>query len=344
MAFGAFFVEREKQMGIVQFYKSQLQIGTPGPTAQLWPIPPGGAALNWPKNHVIPPYAGNYWQINYIEGAQSPTVDAQIGLLDVATICPLVPATMNALFMTRSNDYHHDISAIPKAMDTNTVALKFFDGFSGFPFTDAKAGSFSLSGSKGDDVRFNASFMPYSAASGSPLVQAAVPTVSTSVPSSGYPFFSGTPIRFQSLLFRKGASLAALSPLDGVMSFSLSFSNNCTPDWSMVSGTGTPGGQNVFPVDINAGMMSAACAITFQADQTNHLANGDVIEIGVKQGAIECYFKLQSTVWDTNNNRNIGAGRQTRTYNATVVGVSNLPGGAGNNGVPLRIAATTGDT
>jgi hypothetical protein len=283
-------------MSIVQFYKSQLKVGS-----NLFPVPPGGGTLNWPKNHSIPMIAGNYWQINYIEGYQVPSIDATFALLDAnVDKCPITPTLLNSHFITRSNDYSHDTSAIVNG-------IEFFDGYSGYAFTGAKANSFSLSGSKGDDVRFNASY----------LLFGDEPTVSTSVPDGTYPPFLGSPIRFQALSFKKNGSF-----MDGVLSFNISFSNNLTDDRSMVG----EGPQSNLPVDANAGVQTCSAMFSFQANSTQHIASGDVLEVWIDQDLIATKFIMNAAVVETPNNRQIGSGRQVRPYACTMVGTSNSVG------------------
>jgi hypothetical protein len=274
---------------IVQWYKSQMAVGS-----YLWPVPPGGASLNWPLNYSVPPMAGNFWRINYIQGFQQPSVDATIVLVDGSVnTCPLVTSTLQNLWMTRTSDYQHDTSAI-------AGGISFFDAYSGFAFTSAKMNSFSLSGSKGDDVRFSMNAGLFGT----------IPSVTTTAPAA-YNSFTGNPVRFQSLSFTHNSS-----PLNGLLSFSISFTNNNTPDMSMV-GTGP---QSPFPVDVNAGEQTCSATFTFQANSTQHIATGDTITVQVSQGSIGATFTLSSLVVDTPNNRSIGSGRQTRTYSCTVVG------------------------
>lgn len=304
-------------MAIVQYYKSQVKVGS-----YLYPIPPGGATLNWPLQHNIPFVAGNYWQINYIEGLQIPSIDATFALLDgVANNCPLLVATMNSHFMTRSNDYQHDVTAI-----TNGVG--FFDGYSGYTFPSAKGNSWSIGGAKGDDVRFSASYMMYDAVGyGSP--SSGLPTLITSPLDGSYPYFQGQPIRFQSLCFQKGTSEAGKAAFDGVLSFNISYSNNMSADLSMKGLCP----QSPLPIDVNAGQMTANATFTLQANSTQHIAQGDYIEVRVTQGAIDTIIKCRAGVVNSPNNRGVGTGRQTRTYNMTLVGLTNVA-----NVAPIVIA------
>jgi len=311
-------------MSIVQFYKSQLQVG-----ANLYPVPPSGATLNWPKGHVIPALAGNYWDINYIEGAQTPSVSAQLYLLDGTTAnCPIHVTAANAMWMTRAANYTHDLTAI-------VGGLKFFDGFSGYSFADAKANSFTIGGSKGEDVRFSATFMLYDSSNGS-----SGPTLITTPPDASYPYFAGTPIRFQACTFQKKASgdLAALqagtgNDLDGIVQWNISFTNNVSADMSMKGNSaGTYPYQSPLPIDCNAGRMQATASFTFQANSTQHIAVGDAINIRIKQGSISTQFGMQVAIADTQNMRAIGSGRQMRTYVCTLAG-------SDNTNPPLKLAA-----
>lgn len=289
-------------MSIVQFYKSQIKVGT-----ALYPVRPNSGQLNWPQNYDVPLMAGNYWQINYVEGFQAPTVDVAIPLLDGSSWgnCPLLVATMNALFLTRTANYQHDISAIAQS---GGYALQFFDGFSGFRWPNAKANSFSISGAKGGDVNFNANFMLYSA-------DGTVPSVTTTAPDASYPYFQGTPIRFQSLSFTKNGSA-----LDGVVSFNINFSNNMSPDMSMVG----VGPQSVLPIDCNAGVMTCNASFVFQANSTSHISPGDELAVTVSQNSISSTFTLASVIPnDGVKSRTIGAGRQLRPYNLLVTGTDN---------------------
>lgn len=284
---------------IVQFYKSQVMVG-----GNLFPIPPGGGTLNWPRNYAIPAIAGNYWQQNYIEGYQVPSVDISPVLLDaVSAKNPIGNASM-AYFMARTNDYKHDTSPIS--------GFYFFDGYSGFNFVRAKANSFSISGSKGDDVRFNANYLLYDS-----VTPGAQPTVTTTPPDATYTAFAGNPIRFQSLSFNKEGS-----PMDGVLSFNISFSNNSTDDRSMVGA----GPQNELPVDVNAGMQTCSFQMVFQGNDTAHIATGNDLEVIVSQGVINTSFALSNIVVDSTFNRGVGSGRQVRTYSGTVTGTSNTVG------------------
>ena len=290
-------------MSIVQFYKSQVKVG-----ANLWPVMPGGGTLNWPQNHAVPSMAGNYWAINYIEGFQSPSIDVAIPLLDGSTWnnCPIKVATINAIFMTRTSDYQHDVTKVTQSLG---IGLAFFDGFSGYGWPDAKGNSFSISGAKGEDVRFNCNFMLFSAAG-------TVPSVTTTPPDNTYPYFQGSPIRFQSLSFTKNGSA-----MDGLLSFNVNFSNNCSPDMSMVGA----GPQSVLPVDINAGVATMSAQFVFQANASTHLANGDVITISITQNSITTIFTLNAIIVDDGNkSRNVSTARQLRTYNIIGAGTSNL--------------------
>lgn len=290
-------------MPIVQFYKSQISVAS-----ALWPVAPGGATLNWPLNLDVPSLAGNYWAINYIEGFQAPSVDVSVPLLDGSSgdNLPILPATLNALFLTRTSNYQHDITKV------GGTGIKFFDGFSGFEFPDAKGNSFSISGAKGDSVRFGCNFMAYASAG-------AIPTVTTTAPNNTYPYFQGAPIRFQSLKFQVDTG-AGYADLDGVVSFGINVSNNMSPDMSMVGATP----QSVFPIDCNAGMLTVSAQFVFQANSSSHLTSGSKIRVHVIQNSLTTVFTLNNIlVNDGLKSRSVGTGRQLRPYTLICGGASN---------------------
>jgi hypothetical protein len=282
-------------MPIVQHYKSQLRVGA----SELWPITPNSANLSWPKNWDVPDIAGNYWAINYVEGAQQPMLSVGIPLLNADTAkCPIHPPILNAHFITRSNDYEHDLANIP--------GMALFDGFSGYGFSLAKGNSFTISGAKGDQVRFSANYMLFG-----------VPTAISAPFDNTYPYFQGEPINFKSLCFKKNGVA-----LDGVLNFSVTYSNSSTPDMSM-SGI-CP--QSVLPVDVNAGIARGSAQFAFQANAVAHISTGDDIEIQIDSGVIATSIKLNNVLVNNPNDRGVGFGRQLRTYSLTLLGDSNIVG------------------
>jgi hypothetical protein len=304
-------------MSIVQYYKSRVKLNN-----QAFPILPNGATLSWNKNHVVPFLAGNFWQVNYIEGLQVPMFDVNFAMLDGNSANnPLVAAFMG-LFLDRSNNYGHDVSAF--AADNILM-----DGNNLLTFPNLKANSFMISGSKGDDIAMSANFMVYSA-SGVPITVADAPTHSL----SDYTYFSGNPLRFQSLNFLLNGTTA----LENIVSFSFSFTNNLTADLSMRATTSTSPDvtfdtsgstplsatyQSPFPVDCNAGQMACSARFVMQTQYADNLQTGDSVDVIIDQNAIGLKFRLSRLVIDTHNVRTIGSGRQMRTLMATVVGTDN---------------------
>jgi hypothetical protein len=272
------------------------------------PIQPGGGRLNWNSNDSIPQVVGNYWLQNYIEGFQMPTMDLTYVLLDgAAANCPL-HSTILQQFMTRSNDSIHDVSAIAGAY--------FFDGSSGFTFSKCKPGAFTLSGAKGDGVNMSASYACY-VGNGD-----ALPLAISAAPGAYTPF-GGAPIRFQACDFETG--VAYTTCLDHVVSWNLSFSNNLTPDMSMLCGPG----QQVYPIDVNAGMQTASLRVVFNADvnvPNNHLNDGDSFAVNIHQNGVGSKVICPKIIVHSKNERNIGGGRQMRVYNCTCIGLDNTSG------------------
>ena len=296
-------------MAIVQFYKGQVVVNS-----ILYPVPPGGATLMWPKNYNAPAAAGNYWQVNYIEGLQTPAVDIRFGCLDGYTAgvqsCALRGAFLTA-FMTRTSDYKHDVSAL-------TNGLKFFDGYSGWTCPYVKCASFTIGGSKGDDVRFNAQYMIYDPSG----VGTYGPSALAAAPITTPPGFTGSPVRFQACSFYKYPSGGETwNAWDGILSWDLTFSNNMTPDLSMVG----VGPQSPLPIDCNAGMMTCSLRITQQASVPPPVS-GDQFKVVIGQGVSGANLTIitGTLINQTPNDRGIGTGRQIRTYMCTVAGTSNV--------------------
>jgi len=311
-------------MSIRQYYKSRARLNN-----QAFPVQPNGASLNWNKNHMIPFFAGNFWQVNYIEGLQTPSFDVNFVLLDgnVAT-CPLHPASGYLLdrFITRSDDFSHDVTAFSSADGTGLSGTNYVcDAYLKLGFPGVKGNSFMISGSKGDDVRMSANCMIYSANPAN-SIQKTIESYS----SADYPTFEGNPIRFQALKFLLNGSC-----IDNIVSFQLTYSNNLVADLSMACGTtlyddGTsatdPIGstfQNPLPIDVNASQPSCALSLMMQTQHADNIQTGDYLEIQIVQGSISTSLLCSRLVIDTQNSVSIGAGRQMRPLNCTVVGIDN---------------------
>ena len=291
-------------MSIVQYYKSQVLVG-----GNKYPVPPGGGSLAWPRNIVAPAVAGNYFVLNSIEGLQSPILDMTVALLDASTTTnPLVSSNLNALFLTRSNDYQNDLSPI-------SGGVTFFDGFSGWVFPNAKANSFSISGSKGSDISFSQNIWVFGSVPSAPINVA---------PDTYYAPFLGSPVRFQSIRLSRNGNCALMN---GCYSFSVTASANLNSDAGMLGcGNASFPYQSVFPIDVNATMPSVSASFVFQADNNAYLADGDVINIRITQGLIDINFTLNNVVIETGLSRDIGSGRQLRTYACICKGTSNTVG------------------
>jgi hypothetical protein len=306
-------------MSIRQYYRSRVRLNN-----QAFPVHPNGASLNWNRNHMIPFFAGNSWQINYIEGAQTPSVDVNFVLLDENTAnCPIATTFLDR-FMIRSNDFANDVYALA---DENSL----FDAYlkATFPTGGVKANSFMISGSKGDDVRFNANFMIFSPTPGGAGSYIALDN-NVAYNSNDYATFEGNPIRFQSLKFLVNGQC-----FNNVVNFQLTYSNNLIADLSMACGATpftedvsatnvlNPTYQNPLPVDMNASQPSCALSIAMQTQHADNIQTGDSFEIQVVQGNIATSFHCSRVVIDTQNSLAVGSGRQMRSLNCTVVGTSN---------------------
>jgi hypothetical protein len=293
-------------MSIVQWYKSQVILA-----GTAYPVAPNGANLSWDQNFQAPAIAGNFCQQNYIEGFQMPTMDLNFVLLDgSSSVLPITASFLNSTFMTRSNDYQHDISAI---------TASFFDGFSGWSGFKVKGGNWSLRGGKNMSLQFSAGFAAFRGSGDS------APSSITSAPAA-YTAFAGAPLHFQCLSFLKNGSA-----FDGINQFSLSYSNNLTPDMTM-QGSGP---QRTFPIDVNAGMPTASLSLTFQADAVSYIDPGDTLDILVVQNSLTTRFTVKLALPSDRYSRNVGSGRQMRTYNSGVL----LGTGNTNATLPVVIAA-----
>lgn len=320
-------------MGITQFYRSRFMIGN-----TAFPVPPGGGQLDFPENFAVPMYAGHDWQYSYKEGATYPQVDLTMGCLDGnSSQCPLSSDLLRAWFFERTL-----YSEMTRQHDTYGVEdVTFFDGYSGWMFAAAKFNSFQISGSKGDDVGFRANAMMYGPHTDGTDNYSPVVSVDEGVG------FTGAPVRFQSLSFFKNGAIteppgvevppnlptAAIGDcLNGVMSFSISYTNNVTADASMQCGLVADSNgdyQSILPIDANAGIPTVSGVITVQSFNENVIQTGDAIQIGIRQGGIATLLTIPHIIINTRKNRNIGFGRQMRTY--TFQGL----GGNGNSIPPM---------
>lgn len=306
-------------MSIRQYYKTRTVLNN-----QVFPVLPNGCTINWSKNHSVPLFAGNFWQVNYIEGLQTPSIDLNCALLDGnLSTCPLSDAFLG-LFLDRSNDYSHDVSSLGTS--------SFVDGTLLLEFPAVKANSFMVSGSKGDDVSFSSNYMIFAP---SPET---IPSIAVDdAPAhdlANYSVFEGNPIRFQSLNFIKNGNVA----LDNVVSFSFNFSNQLTADLSMRGSTASAPDlvlatsgydplsavyQSPLPIDYNAGQQVASARFVFQTQHADNLVTGDSVDIIIEQGAVSITFHLSCLVIDTQYTTGVGSGRQMRTLTATVTGIDN---------------------
>lgn len=291
-------------MSVVQSYKAQIYVH-----GAVIPCKLGGASLQWRENYIRPGVTGNYWQQNKTPGFQLPMIDADFALLDAdPTLCPL-HWTLLQTFLNRSNDNQHDVSPIANP--------KFFDGSSGWDLPFCKPATFTLSGGKNQEVQMSATYACY-------VPEGASNPAKRLTPVAAYNAFQGAPVSFTAQSYTTGPAYDV--PLDGVVSWQVTFSNNITPDMSMVSGTG----QQLYPVDVNASMMSAAFNITANArpDGGDLLATGDSFKVSIVQGNISVGIILPSLVIETDLERAVAQARQMRPYSGNCDGINNNQNGA----------------
>lgn len=262
----------------------------------LLPVVANGASLDWNTNYSVPALAGNYHEQNYIEGVQIPTCDLQLLSVDgEATKNPILATFINKI-MTRSADAAHDVTGYD---------FSFFDGYSGWSGFKAKANSFNIRGAKGEDVGISMQLMCYK-----PVASTITSITTAPTTHNGW---TGAPVRFQSLIFKKNGTA-----FDGVVSFNLTYSNGLTPDMSMGGAA-----QQVYPIDCNAGLPTCALQLVFHANNVAHLAEGDSFEIDISQGSSIANLACAKLLPGTLKQRNIGGGRQMRVYQCRVVGGNN---------------------
>lgn len=266
-----------------QFYKAGLKIG-----AVTYPALPG-MRISVPKNFAVPPIIGNYWQLNYVEGMRQPMVECNLVARDVAG--EVASAALFDLFHTRTADVAHDTVPIPGG-------ISFWDGTSGWLLNGAKADSYTISASKGEDIAISMRFVGTTIAA----LGAAI--------NPGWS--SNPPLRFQNLVF--GNQLADIPWM-----FSLSFSNNHHPDMSL--------NGSVFPAACNAGMMTAGLNVRVQAQDV--VPNGGPTSIAIighgtsqdtPNGATYLTFTLPNIALSTPDDKQVEVPRVMRAYQYICLG------------------------
>lgn len=271
-----------------QFYKSWIVFG--GLNIPIYP----GAQLNIPRNYAIPPIVGNYWQFNYGDGFVNPTIDVQIAIRDVAT--EALSLNFLNLFMTRSADVAHDTSAL-------TGGIVFYNGRRAIQLLGAKADSFSIGSSKGDDIRFSARFC------GTGIAATTAPLT---------PAWSNANI----LRFNKGTFAGALAGI--LWRYDLSFGNNHNPDMSLDGTTG--------PANQNAGMMTVGFNVMAQAVDDTAVSAVTSAALTIAGANVSRTFTLPNLLCETPDNTGITAPRNMvqRSYHCL--------GGDGQTTAPLTLS------
>jgi hypothetical protein len=251
-----------------------------------------GANLMCPKNLQLPPIIGNAYQWNVGEGLQSPTVDLDLIVRDVAD--EALGSTLMTLFFGRTNP------ATDVAFDTDSTTVTFWDGRTGFTMTGAKFEAFTLSCSMGQDIRLTARF-----------VGTGITAIDS--PMSLIDWSNANVLRFPHLTIadQTGATGTAGTPTSSgylagrAWSVNLSCANNHTPNLGL-NGT-------VFPTDMNAGSPTAGASVTLQAADGPPL-EGVPIVVTVGGSNITRHFSINNPLHNTDQNRQIGAPRVMRTY------------------------------
>lgn len=263
------------------------------------------ASFSCPQNWALPPTVGNMWQYDYGQGLRQPVIDISLVVRDNYSVATgsteALAASFFANFLTRTPDNSYDsiyigagggppppIGAAPGGsygtLDV-TDGITFWDGASGFQMTGAKAASFTISTSKGDDLRFTCRFMGTGI---HPIAQTGVgtnlfkvtdgsltgSTTANTAISAAYnqPTNAFNVLRFKSLLLGSYAN-STFTPFggtDGLRSggaynISLTYNNNLTPDLGL---NGTE-----FPSGLNAGQQTVSLNYTLQANDTAFLDN-----------------------------------------------------------------------
>lgn len=280
-----------------QFYKGVILIGG----SQIPVL--GGADFGADENDMIPPIIGNYAQLNVAEGMITPVVNLSLAPRDKAG-----EALANAFltyFLMRSNDAAHDTPVIADG-------FTFWDGRSGYHFDGAKADAFTLGGSAGDFLRFSVR-----------LCGMGEPEPLTAAP--GFTAYTDVPIlSFPRLNF--GGVYE-----DRVERWNISFSNNHTPDGSLVGAR--------YPAGWNAGMWTAGMNLlmktTADADAPQ---NGDPIPIQIRSALDPARIATVTVVNPHFNNpksRNLSPPHVKRNHQLTCLAPKN-----NGQGCPITISST----
>jgi hypothetical protein len=217
-----------------QWYKAVVLIN-----GSMYACKPEGTRLNCPKNYQVPAIIGNFWQLNFGEGIRQPMVDVSFVVRNKSN--EVMNPAFFSMFHTRTNDAANDTTAL-------TSGITFWNGRQGFVLNNAKADSYTIGCSSGDQVRLSARFVG-----------------STLTPLTTTPVYSTAFDRANILVFKYLTFLGTLANV--VWNFNLTFSNNHSPN--------IPLNGTEFPVDQNAGMQTASFNYTVQAaTQAANFATG----------------------------------------------------------------------
>jgi hypothetical protein len=251
-----------------------------------------GAVLTAPDNWQVPPIIGNAYQWNYGVGLISPMVDVELVIRDITSEA-LSTAFLN-YFTGRTSDVSNDTNEL-------TSDIVFWDGRSGFTLGGAKAESFTISCSKGDDIRMAVRF-----------VGTSISSVGTSPTLDSWTI--APVLRFKAVTL--GGALANIA-----WAFSLSFSNNHTPNLAL-DGTQYPTAQN-------AGIPTASLDLTLQAADTPP-ATGTPIVITIAGSVLTRVITIENPLFGTENNRSVQAPRVMRQFSAICLGLAGRDGVGSN--------------
>ena len=332
-------------MANVSYFEAEAQVA-----GIVVPCLAGGGRLDHKRNYIVPDVVGNNGDINYIQGAQFPMVSINHALLDIAksgaiTQCVLDYSWMSAFVARAANtttgslydvvDLGLSTTHVGGATNGGTTGL--FNGVSGELFPNAKCSGFTLScGGIGQPVNLSVQYACFVAPTGTPPTPPSPLTTAYLARSVTTPYI-GTPLTWQNCSFYSGAT-----PIEGITSFNITYTNNLTPDPSMIYGVG----QTQYYGGANAGKPAGSFNFTYTVNTNvvgssvgqaamNDLNTGEPISVLVAGAINKCRFTLNNLLIENDLDREIGTGRQMRSYSGRLLASDNT-----SSGMPLILASS----